>query len=421
MRSVSFWLDDHPRPADLRVTGDVPARADVAIVGAGYAGLAAAETLAEAGASVAVLESEAIGAGASARNAGMVLPGFQADLRGIFARAGEAVGRSCWAASLEAVDLVERIHEEEGLPIERVGALTLAASPAHVRALLDERDWFERTLGYARRFLSRAELATEVGTDAFYGGLLDPRAFGVHPVAFLFGLVRRASRRGATVVEGAPVTEIHRVGPGFEVRSAAGVCRAREVLVATSADRRALLRPLARRRVTVASAIVVTEPLPPSLARAVSPTRRLMYDTRHLLHYFRLLPDRRFLWGGRTSLSPRGDWRRSMKRLHRTLIATFPALRDVRLTHGWTGCVDCSRDLMPHLGEVDGVHYILGLGGHGIALAAWLGRAAARRLLGRDDPTPFEVGGARPIPWFVRTDWFLSLATAYYRLRDAMS
>ena len=60
-------------------TAPLPPRANVAVIGGGYTGLAAARALARRGTEVVVLERETIGWGASGRNGGMVLPGYKAE------------------------------------------------------------------------------------------------------------------------------------------------------------------------------------------------------------------------------------------------------------------------------------------------------------------------------------------------------
>src|SRR5262249_39561643 len=54
-------------------------RADVCVIGGGFTGLSAALHLAESGASVVVLEAGEVGAGASGRNGGQVIPGLKLD------------------------------------------------------------------------------------------------------------------------------------------------------------------------------------------------------------------------------------------------------------------------------------------------------------------------------------------------------
>src|SRR5438046_9861465 len=99
-----------PAPATPAV--DVSCKADVAIVGAGYSGLAAALGLAESGASVVVLDRGEPGWGASGRNGGQVIPGLKYDPDEITAMFGEDAGehlvRVAGAAPDTVFDLIAR-------------------------------------------------------------------------------------------------------------------------------------------------------------------------------------------------------------------------------------------------------------------------------------------------------------------------
>lgn len=421
IRTEPLWQEECPRPADFPAAAGVPEAVDVAIVGGGYTGLSAAIALAEVGASTAVLERHGIGWGASSRNGGMALCGFQRGMPRVFRRFGESLGRELWAASLEALALVENIHREEGLPFERTGELLLAAKPSHAAGLEAEAGWFQKNLGHGVRFLHREELEGEVGTDAFPCGLLDPSGGGVQPVRLLHALARRAARSGAVLVEEAGVDGLERDGGGFILRTARGAVRAREVLIASGGYTDRLAKGLKRRLVPVGSYIISTEPLPPEVGRRLSPTRRMMYDSKNFLSYFRLLGDGRLLWGGRNNLRTDLDLLQSASSLRRAMLKVFPYLEEFRITHSWTGNVDVSADRMPHLGRLGGVRYALGYGGHGVAMALYLGREAALRMSGAKARSPFEEIPHPSIPLYRDRPWFLPLLAAYYRLKDRLS
>ena len=133
----------------------LPARADVAIVGGGYTGLAAARALAWSGASVVVLERETVGAGASGRNGGMVLPGYKAELSDLLRRHGPVVARRLFEDSLEAITFVESLIREETIACDwlKSGHVTLAARPEHMKGLDEARQLLAREFGYQTELL----------------------------------------------------------------------------------------------------------------------------------------------------------------------------------------------------------------------------------------------------------------------------
>ena len=88
----------------------------------------------------------------------------------------------------------------------------------------------------------------------------------------------------------------------------------------------------------------------------------MYYDSKWFLNYFRLTPDGRMLWGGRNDLSTDLDLDDSAKRLTRELYSILPDLRDIPITHTWTGKLGITFDLMPHIGEKNGIYYAFGYG-----------------------------------------------------------
>jgi glycine/D-amino acid oxidase-like deaminating enzyme len=107
--------------------------------------------------------------------------------------------------------------------------------------------------------------------------------------------------------------------------------------------------------------------------------------------------------------------------LHSHLTNLLPQLAGVRITHGWKGNVAFAFDMLPHVGEHDGVHYALGCNGSGVVTMTHLGRVAAGRILGRDNrASAFARLPFPTVPFYGGTPWFMPAVTAWYRLRDRM-
>src|SRR6185295_13440550 len=106
----------------------LPARADVVVVGAGYTGLSAARHLARAGASVAVIERERAGWGASSRNGGQVLTGMKLDPAALVARFGQSRARQLFDIASESIACLEALIAEESIACEyqRTGHISAA-------------------------------------------------------------------------------------------------------------------------------------------------------------------------------------------------------------------------------------------------------------------------------------------------------
>jgi len=407
------------RPVTVPTAAELPATADVAVIGGGYTGLAAARALARARTRVVVLERGTLGAGASGRNGGFVLPGYKRDLGWIVRRFGLDRARALFDASLAAIAFVERLVEEEGIACHwrRAGAVTLAARPGHLAGLATEQRLLERDFGHQTTLLGPDELGSVIGSRRYHGGLLDPSAGGLHPVEYLLGLARAAVRVGAVLVERVAVRACRAAAGGFRLETDRGVVQASDVLVATNGYTGRLAPWLARRVVPVGSFIIATEPLAPELAERLMPGGRMLSDTKHLLYYFRLSPDRRMVFGGRAAFHPEA-LERSLGLLRAGMAEVFPELAGTHLEYGWGGTLGFTRDQLPHAGRHAGLAYALGYCGHGVACASWLGNQVGTAMAGKGPWPALTELPFPPVPLNTGHPWFLPLVGAYYRVKD---
>ena len=400
-------------------SASLPASTDVAIIGGGYTGLSAARTLARRGADVTVLERHTIGWGASGRNGGFVLPGYKLEMEELDRRLGSPRAAGMFRLSLEAIHTLQTIIADEGIECDlvRCGAVTLAAKRAHLRGLEQSGRFLRERLGYQTELLGPAEITREIDSSRYHGALVDPNGFALHPAKYVRGLGRSASRAGARLLEGCEVNGLRRIGSSFEVTTRQGVVRAREVLAATNGYTPPALSALRRRVIPIGSYQIATAPLPEGLARRLVPNGRVFSDTKHLLYYFRLSPDRRMVFGGRASFTPTGI-RRSAAILQVGMRDVFPELADAKVEFAWSGKVAYPVDHLPHAGRMDGVHHAMGYCGHGVALATYLGHRMGEVIAGAGEIPDLGTAKFRAIPLYTGTPWFLPLVGGYYRLRD---
>src|SRR3954468_5274004 len=408
-------------PGNAPDAAELPARTDVAIIGGGYTGLAAARGLARRGADRPALEQHQIGGGASGRNGGQVLPGFKPEMEELTHRLGPERASRMFQLSLDAIGCVARLIEEEAIVCDfvRCGSLTVAAKPGHLRGLEQGARFMREHLGYETEVLSKEELGREIGSTRYHGGQLDPAGCSLQPAKYVRGLAQAAERAGARLLEGVKVRKIRRVQIGFEVTTSRGTLRAREVLAATNGYTPAALPALRRRVMPIGSNQIATVPLDEELARRLVPRGRVFSDTKNLLYYFRLSPDRRMVFGGRASFTPIGT-RRIAGILAAGMQEAFPELNGAPIEYAWTGKVGYPVDHLPHAGRMDGIHYAMGYCGHGVALATYLGSRMGEVLAGAGDIPDLGTTRFRAIPFFNGVPWFLPLVGGYYRLRDRL-
>jgi glycine/D-amino acid oxidase-like deaminating enzyme len=422
----TYWLDtvSMPRGTD----GPLPEAVDVAVVGAGFTGLSAARTLAKQGVRVAVLEGKTIGWGASSRNGGMVLTGLKLGVEILAKRYGMEAARRMYAATLSAIDCVEQIVAEESIDcnFSRCGDLQVACKQSHFNAYQKSAELMASEFNHQTRVVSKSELPAEIGSHLYYGGIVDEVSAGVNPACYVAGLARAAQKAGAQIYERTLASGIEKSArngtSGFTVRHRRGLLFAKNVLVGTSGYTDSMVPKLRQKIIPIGSFIMATEPLSEGLARELIPRNRMISDSKHYLHYYRLTPDGRMLFGGRAAFFPETSTtiRRSVAILRRDMRNIFPQLRDVKVEYAWGGTLDFTFDMMPHAGQTDGIYYSVGYAGHGVAMATYLGTKVAEAVCGRADANPFRDIPFPDAPFglYRRMPWFLPLAGAWYKVLD---
>lgn len=390
-RADCWW--DHtvgaPDWPSLRHTLDV----DVAVVGGGFTGVSAALHLAEQGARVAVFEANTPGWGASGRNGGFCcLGGSKLSSKAMTRRFGQSGADAFEQAEIDSVNLVAELIARHHIQADTHsrGETVLAHTK---RAMADLRRQAE-TGGVLHE---AAELPGVGVGGRFFGGLTWPKGFALNPRKYLFGLAKAAQQGGALLFQQSAVEAVQNSGEDHELLVNGQIVTARQVLFCTNGySSEDLPSWLAGRFMPTQSSVMVTRPLTDAELEAQGwSTEQMCYDTRHLLHYFRLMPDRRFLFGMRGGIlsSPRSETA-VMARLRRHFDHLFPAWQAVETAHSWSGMVCLARGLMPYVGKIpgtDGLYTALAYHGNGVAMGTYCGRALARLVSGQPSGLPLPM------------------------------
>jgi glycine/D-amino acid oxidase-like deaminating enzyme len=427
MQEKNFWATTVDSPA-VAASPELPDSIDVAVVGGGYCGLSAARTLAKRGVNVAVFEAETFGWGASSRNGGMVLTGMKLPVPTLIKRCGREAVRKMYAASLDSIDCVEKIIREENIDcnFSRCGHLEVACKQSHFDAYEESAALIQREFHHELRIIPKKDLRGEIGSDIYFGGMVDETSAGLNPARYVAGLAHAAQRAGAYLHDHARVEKVEAASVNgvrqFRLQTSRGAVTAREVILASGAYTTEATPALRKRIIPIGSYIIATEVLPDRLARELSPRNRMIYDSKHFLYYYRLTPDNRMLFGGRAAFFPETEntVRQSAEILRRGMIGVFPQLHDAKVEFVWGGTLDFMLDVMPHAGKLDGMYFAAGFAGHGVAAATWFGAKLAGQICG--DPNDILFDGikfpAAPLGLRSGNTWALPLAGAWYRILD---
>jgi glycine/D-amino acid oxidase-like deaminating enzyme len=403
-RAQCAWALDTDWPA---LESD--AETEVAVIGGGYTGLSAALHLASAGVSVTVLEAKAPGWGASGRNGGFCcLGGAKAPDAVLARRFGRAEADLWFEAQKRAIALVAGLIEAHGIEahVHSDGEVVLAHRPRVYRGFGAEATWLEAR-GVRAEVLPTEALA-ERGLTArgILGGLHVKAGFGLDPGAYAAGLARAAATAGADIRARSPVTAIRAEAGRYRLGTPGGTLRARRLLIATNGYSSEDLPPwLAGRTLPLQSSVIVTRPLSAAERAAQGWTSDLMaYDSRELLHYFRLMPDGRFLFGMRGGYrATAGAEARIARKIRADFAAMFPAWAGVEIAHEWSGLVNLSRGLTPYVGPVPGMDnawIAMAYHGNGVAMASYSGALIASLIRGETPALPYPSVMQAPLGRF---------------------
>ena len=388
-RAACYWPSTTQPPECPPARGEI--KTDIAVIGAGFTGLSAALHLAEAGADVTVLDAQVPGWGASGRNGGFCCLGGAAASAGMMRRQyGETARREWSEAEVAAIDTARSIIERYELApdIHSDGETLLA----HNQRAFDGFDAYaekaEQEYGVTP-VITPAEELTQIGMKGpFFGAITIPLGFALNPFKYTSGMTKAAQKLGARIHGHSPVQRIDNQN-GFTLTTPEARITARRLIVATNGYSSDDLPDWLRGRyLPTQSNVVVTRELTDEEISAQGwSSNQMCYDDRFLLHYFRLMPNNRMLFGMRGGFGSSPEWDEKMHRLIRQHFETmFPAWAHVETPFSWHGLLSISRDLTPYAGpipEMPGAFTALSYHGNGVSMASHAGALLADLALDR--------------------------------------
>ena len=392
---LGFWWRSLGGPPPLRPPLEGSLEVDVAVVGAGYTGLWTAYYLkrADPSLSIAIVEAQRSGFGASGRNGGWLTSSFSGPSRAYDGRKGAGAYLAVQRAMFATIDEVAGVLVSEQIEADLVkgGHLAVALDDAQAEHLTDHvREM--RALGVGEADLSELraeELAERVRIAAARAAVFSPHAARVHPAKLVRGLAQAVERLGVTIYEQTPVSEIRR----HRARTSAGDVRARWIVRATEGYTRSL-RGTRRELAPINSSMIVTEPLAADVWQEIGwDGCEVLDDGAHVFAYLQRTADGRIAIGGRGvpyRFASRTDGEgatatATVDSLRAKLNAMFPATAGAAIDHAWSGVLGVTRDWCVSIGAdadaAGGLAWAGGYAGEGVAAANLAGRIVADLLL----------------------------------------
>jgi glycine/D-amino acid oxidase-like deaminating enzyme len=407
---------------------------DVAIIGGGITGLSTALHLArDHHIQACVLEAGAPAWGASGRNGGFCCIGStRLSNHALLTTFGRDETYRYFQEQRNGTRLVREIADAEGFEIDPQGdgEILSAHTPSRWAELEKEHAFLTDIAEYPCQLWSKKDMAESAFSSPEAHGALHIRVgFGLNPLKYSLGLAKAAHNRGATIYAHSPVITWEKQGNWHLLRTPTGTLRAKTVVIATNGYTHDRLHPsLCDRLLPVLSNIITTRPLTQAELDAQGwHTETPAFDTRNLLFYYRLLKDRRFLFGSRGgTVGDAAERDRHRRWMIRRFQHMFPQWRDVDITHFWNGLACFSTTLTPHVGQLSddpSVFYGMAYHGNGVATGTWSGQRVARLVAAQETMDQLCTVVRQPFKAFPVPSlriWYLRAAYGGYRLQDAL-
>jgi gamma-glutamylputrescine oxidase len=371
---------------------------DVCIIGGGYTGLSSAINLRERGYSVALLEAERIGWGASGRNGGHASGGQRADQDELENMVGKEQAQRLWQLGQEAVDevcaLVDRFNIDCDL---KQGDLHVAAKPGDVDELKEYGDKLNSDYGENIRFVDKSELEEMTSSRRYHAGVLNSAGRHLHPLNYALGLASAAAGMGAQIFEGTRALKFEEKEQ-VTVTTESGRVTSKFLVLGCNGYLEGLAPQIAGKIMPINNYVLATEPLGEELARSLIRDDVCMSDTLFVINYWKISGDNRLLFGGGETYTRR--FPKDIKGFVRKyMLQTYPELENTAIDYAWGGTLAVTMNRMPAFGRTGkNIFYAHGYSGHGLTIATLAGKLIGEAVSGTAER--FDVMANVPTPTF---------------------
>ena len=383
-----LWADTAPALPDFS-SFEGERETDIVIIGGGYTGLSASLHLAEQGVDTVLLEAETIGFGGAGRNVGLVNAGLWLMPDDVVKIIGKEYGERVIEELGNSPDLVFDLIEKHGIECEaiRKGTLHCADSSGGLKALRQrEEQWQKRKAPV--RLLSKEEAEPKIGSNSFYGALLDLRAGTVQPLAYAHGLAHAAHNAGADLFIKSPVIKVEKENRKWKVTTDKGVITAKALIQACQGYASHGFKDNLKTLIPFNFFQFATKPLPEKVRKTILPEGHGAWDTNLILSSYRLDKQGRLIVGSVGSVDKFGqglhkNWAK------RTINKVFPQIKsiepDYEIEYGWSGRIAMTKNHVPRF-HIFNDNYIsvTSYNGRGIGPGTLFGKLMAEYFL--NDP-----------------------------------
>jgi len=401
---------------------------DVGIIGAGITGLNAGVELVRKGLSVSILDASHSGWGASGRNGGFVcMGGSKNSWHSLVKKHGLDAAKQFYHTQIQSIKSVEENLDSLSLKVDKHsnGEWEMAHDSYAMKHLIADAKFMQHSFGLKSTIYSTSALK-EIGlsSSAFHGAVQNPHGFAINPRKYVNGLRNHYLNTGGMLFGNSEVNTIERQDNCYLLRTAQGVARCKKLIVATNgytADN--WINGLSGRYLPTVSNILVSRKLSSQeLQQQGWTAHEMCYDSRRLLHYFRLMPNGHFLFGlrGSTSLSE-SSVKQSHVRARHDFERMFPAWAHIETPWFWSGLVCLSRTMNMYVGAIpDWNNAWTGMAYHGsgVAMGTWTGKKLAQLAVGEKTKIPKIMTTLKKFPLHPLRKNFIKAAYSWYETQE---
>ena len=387
------------RPHTERPSLQASIKADWLVIGAGYAGLAAAYRLAEQrpSESIVVLEFGAAGENASGRNSGFAID----TPHNVGTSAAELDGSHRFMRlARAAVAHLEHVVRTHAIACDwsRTGKYHAAVSARGTADILTPVARQLEALGETHTWLTKAEIEERTGSPYYHAAIYTPGCVLLNPAALTRGLADTLPRN-VSLFERSPVVAFD-TSDGIDARTPAGSVKAAKLILAVNgfAEQFGFYRD---KLLSFRAHASLTRQMTEDEQRQLSGDREwgLTPANAFVSVTMRRTQDQRILI--RHGLAYRPSLRvdpvelvKIRRRHDQILRERFPAVPNLSIEHTWTGFVAIARNGAPGVGQIaNNVWSAVGCNAVGVTKSTIGGLLAADMAMGRDNPLIADIKG----------------------------
>ena len=426
----SYW-ESTVKPKDKFKTLDTDMSANIVVIGGGYTGLSCALSLVEKhNEDVVLLEAGHIGWGSSGRNAGFCcIPPAKMSVQKMFKKYGRKETQKFFQNTIEGSYFTKNIIKEYNIDCDLTGDsnFEVAPHPSYFESIKEEAKTYKTEFGIETEVFTKEEF-NEIGHggNEQFGAMSYKPGFAINPLKFLIGLANAANQAGVKIFQKSKVTKIEKINGKYKIISNDHIINANKVVMATNGFYKDDIFPKLNNLILpVISNIIITRPLTDEEINSHNfITRNPVLNIRNLLFYYRLLKDKRFLFGARGDLigSEASSLEKS-KQMEKQMKNVFPNWSNVNIDFHWRGLVAVTTKFSPSIGKLDDdeIYYSFGYQANGVNTAPWSGNQLAKLIVSNSKDlniSKIYKGLPSKFPFPKLRLFYLRLALAYYKYKD---